>query len=259
LERKWIYRVFAGVFVLSLILLPKSTPQQAARAQTLTPVAYFPLIYKAEPVRFDDFTDEDPVWEQYYVKNDPKDGGFFHRDGQLAANVWDNSGWVVASPGWRPLGDFRVEVDAHFVTANYNNYVNTLGLVFGGEIVQDVVGNWTVAEFYEFVLAYKSAQHQWAVRRRDADWSVRDLQPFGGVPSFVGSWGYWNHFVVLRIQDKIHVFCNGRRMPSQPPEGFTDGTYGTNRLVGVSIGSWELDRGEMEFDNFLLTPLSQPY
>ena len=115
-----------------------------------------------------------------------------------------------------------------------------------------------IPEFYEFALGYKSAQHRWAVRRRDADWDVHHLQEWGGVPSFVGSYDSWNHLVVERIQDKIHVYCNGRRMPSQPIEGYTDGTYGPNRYVGVSIGSWELDRGEMEFDNFLLTPLSSP-
>ena len=260
MARKWIYRLLAGVFVLSLLALSKSMPQQSVRAQVLTPVAYFPLVFKAEPVRFDDFSDQDPAWTQYFIKDDPKDGEFTHAGGGiLHGMIWDNSAWVVASPGWRPLGDFQLEMDARFVDDRFNNYVNTLGLVFGGEIVYDARGNLTFAEFYEFTLAYNKAQHLWAVRRRNANWSVVDLDDFDGVPSFVGSYDSWNHLRILRILDKIHVYCNGRRMPGQPSEGYTDGTYGTNRMVGVSVGSWELDRGDMHFDNFKLTPLSMPY
>jgi hypothetical protein len=220
------------------------------------------MFYYEEPPRsgFDDFSDQDPEWKYYFPKLDIKDGEFYHRDGRLVGKIWDNSGWVVASPGWRPLGDFRLEVDAHFKSDIVGNYVNTLGLVFGGgkPVWHPQRELWVLSEFYEYALAYKSAQHLWTVRRRDANWNVHYLQGWGGVPSFVGSRDRWNHFEVLRIQDKIHVYCNGRRMPSQPAEGYTDGTYGTNRLVGVSIGSWELDRGEMEFDNFALTPLSPP-
>jgi hypothetical protein len=238
-------------------------PQQSVRAQDFTPVAYsyLPRVFspEPEPIRSDDFQDGVPQWYTYFVKDDPKDGEFFHAGGMLQGRIWDNSAWVVASPRWRPLGDFQLEMDARFVDDRFNNYVNTLGLVFGGEIVYDARGNLTFAEFYEFTLAYNKAQHLWAVRRRNADWTVVDLDDFDGVPSFVGSYDSWNHFRVRRILDKIHVYCNGRRMPGQPSEGYTDGTYGTRRMVGVSVGSWELDRGDMDFDNFLLTPLSGPY
>jgi hypothetical protein len=260
LARKWLYRLLAGVIVLSLVLLSRGTSQQAARAQDLTRRAYFPLALRAESVRFDDFQDEDPTWTYYNIKDDPKDGEFFHRDGRLVGMIWDNSAWTVATPGWRPKGDFRLEVDAHFKSSEeIDNWGNTLGLIFGGEIVYDKRNNLTLAEFYEYALAYYKAQHQWTVRRRDADWSVHSLQGFGGVPSFVQWYDRWNHLTVVRKLDKIHVYCNGRRMPSQPSEGFTDGTYGTNRLVGLSIGGWEGNAGEMEFDNFHMTPLSEPY
>jgi hypothetical protein len=247
--KKWLVWLVAGILLFSLALLSEGVVQPSAKAQTLSPRAYFPLMFKAEPVRVDDFEDQDPVWTTYYVKNDPKDGRFEYHFGRLTGYIDDNSAWVVGSPGWRPLGDFTLEVDARF---SKGEYVNTLGLVFGGSS--------DFKELYEFALSYGSAQHQWGVRRRNADGTLYKLDDFDGVPSFVGWYSDWNHLQVIRIKDRIQVRINGRIMPGIPNDGwYIDGTYGTNRQVGVSIGSWELNGGEMEFDNFKLTPLSMPY
>ena len=49
--RKWIQRSLVVVFVLSLVFVLKSVPREIVRAQALTPRAYFPLIFKSEPIR----------------------------------------------------------------------------------------------------------------------------------------------------------------------------------------------------------------
>jgi len=53
----------------------------------------------------------------------------------------------------------------------------------------------------------------------------------------------------------MEVLINGVQMPNGI---VTDGTYGRNRLVGLLVTSHELNEGEVEFDNFKLTPLSMP-
>jgi hypothetical protein len=225
-----------------------------------------PLVYKGEQVRFDDFGDQDPTWTTHFVKDDgvcSGDGRFEYHFGRLTGYIDDNSSWVVGSPGWQPLGDFSLEVDARF---SDGKYTNTLGLIFGLRAIpnpayhpDDNPCRPFFYEFYEFLLSYHSRQHTWAVRRQNADDTTDYLETFGGVPSWVGWYDHWNHLGVLRKQDRIWVYINGRRMPGMPDDGYIDGTYGTNRQVGVSIGSWELSSGEIEFDNFRLTPISMPY
>jgi hypothetical protein len=233
---------------LVLTALPRAVPIQIANAQGNH--LYFPIVYKAEPERFDDFSDTDPEWTVYYPKNDLKDGYYEHRNGVLVGKVRDNSALVIASPGWRPQGDFKLEMDARF-SYDGGQYVNTMGIVFGGN------DDWS--EWYGFMLVYIGVQHQWGVVRYDHG-DIYYLEDYDGVQKFVGGGNSWNHMKVVRRQDRIYVYINGRRLDSDNGDDvYIDGRYGTNRQVGVIVGAWELNRGESEFDNFHLTPLSMPY
>jgi hypothetical protein len=250
--RKWVYRFLIAICILVMAALPRAVPAQRANAQG--PTVYFPLIWKGEPQRIDDFEDTDPPWSVYYPKNDPTDGRFEHDHGVLVGKVRDNSAFVIASPGWRPLGDFQLEVDARF-SYDGDQYVNTLGVVFGGN------DDWS--EWYGFLLSNggDSIENRpgWAVVRWDHG-DLDYLEDFDRAQKFVAGGNHWNHLRVIRRQDTIYVYINGRRLDADNPDDkYIDSHYGTNRQVGVIIGSWELNRGESEFDNFHLTPQSMPY
>lgn len=249
--RKWGIRVLAVIFVASLVLLSARESSVVTRAAEMLPRAYFPIMYRAESVRFDDFEDQDPVWQTKFFGGPPEtEGSFFYRAGLFVAEIRDNSANNVAWPGWRPLADFKLEVDARFADGKW---LNGLGLIFGGN------DDWT--EYYAFMLAYNFAQHYWSVGRADPrpgsdpvdidyDWFV-----WGGSPPDVRWYGDWNHLTVVRVGSEIRVYVNGFHMPGGT---FIDGTYGRNRLVGLLATSHELNKGEVEYDNFQLTPLSMP-
>lgn len=242
--RKWIYRFLGGAFILSLAVLSQGTPHVPVRAQAVIPRAYFPLILEAEPTRYDNFEDQDPPWQ--YKFTEPADGTFFHRNGRYVAELADNSANGVAWPGWRPLGDFKLEVDARF--GDHTAWMNALGLVFAGNDQWD--------EYYAFMLGYNFAQHAWSFSRVEPPEHFVRLTEWGGVPTFVGWYDHWNHLMVLRVGDRMSVHINGRQMPGG---SYTDGTYGTRRLVGVIATTFEWNQGEVEFDEFTLTPLSMPH
>ncbi|MBN1582377.1 MAG: hypothetical protein JXA89_16845 [Anaerolineae bacterium] len=223
---------------------------------------YFPTILQAEPVLYDDFADEDPEW---MVKNmqSESDTFFRHERGLLYAEIRDNADRFVAYPGWRPQGDFRLEVRASFDRPDDGDTPpfqtrNGLGLVFGAS------DDWT--EQYAYMLGYWGVQHAWALIRYDGkkpDGSdiSKDLSSYGGAPWFVKGFDSWNHLSVRRVKDLIYLYCNGHRMPMPEPyyTYIQDGRYGTNRLVGLTITSWEASYDRIEFDDFKLTPLSMPY
>lgn len=249
--RRWGVRLLAFVFVASLVALCAKGSGVFVRAAEMLPRAYFPIVYKAEPVRFDDFGDQVPVW-QYKFRED-KDGSFFYRSGRLVALIEDNRANNIAWPGWRPLADFKLEVDARF---SDGEWLNGLGLLFGGN------DSWT--EYYAFMLGYNFAQHYWTVARveprvgsdpPDVDYHWLPDFEWGGTPPDVQWYSRWNRLMVVRVGDTIDVYVNGFHMPHGT---FTDGAYGRNRLVGLLATSYEWSTGEVEFDNFQLTPLSMP-
>jgi len=237
LVKKWMYRFFVVAFVLSLATLSQGGMRAPVRAQVLSLITYFPLMHKAEPTRLDDFEDEDPAWQ--YTWTEVKDGLFFHRDGRYAARIEDNSAVGVAWPGWRPLADFELEADARFATQEWGN---GLGIVFGGN------DTWT--EYYAFMLVFNFKQHFWSFARVEPTDDFNRLS-WGGAPNFVRPYKNWNHLKVVRIGSSIRVYCNGIQMPNGE---YTDATYGAGRLVGVLATSYEGSTGEVEFDNFKLTP-----
>ena len=244
--KKWIFRCLTCAFVLSLATLSSKELRAPVSANGLTPRLFFPIFYKAEPTRLDDFEDEDPVWYTKFAE--PNDGLFFHRDGRLVGEVRDNSGNSIAYPGWRPLGDFKLEADARF---SDGRWMNALGLVFGGS------DDWQ--EYYGFLIAFNFKQHYWAVVRAkppEQSHSYLSDGAWGGVPGgVVHSESRWNHLMIVREGSSIRVYSNGIHMPNGT---YSDSHYGSKRLVGLLMTSYEWDRGEVEFDNFELTPLSMP-
>ena len=250
--RKWGTRLLILGFGASLILLSAGKPFVSVQAGEMLPRAYLPIMFKGEPVRYDDFEDQDPVWQ--YKFREPKDGSFFYRSGRLVARIGDNRANNIAWPGWRPLADFKLEVDARFHESA--QWLNGLGLIFGGN------DTWT--EYYAFMLGFNFEQHYWSVARveprpgtDDVDyrWLLDTHSGWGGTPPDV-RWFYdWNRLTVVRAGDQIRVYVNGWHLPGGT---FTDGTYGRNRLVGLLATSYEWSVGEVEFDNFQLTPLSMP-
>jgi len=247
--RKWIRRSLVVVFVLSLVFVLKSVPREAVRAQGLTPRAYFPLIFRAEPIRFDDFEDEDPVW--YTYRREVEDGFFYHRNGRLVGLITDNRANNIGYPGWKPLGDFKVEADVRYTDPRW---MDGLGLVF--------CGNDAWNEYYLFMLGANTDQYHWAVARADPDTSdphndvdFHWLSNWEGTPGYVNQNGAWNHLAVVRQGSSIRVYANGRQLGNE----IIDNKYGTHRQVGVIATSYEWTEGESEYDNFMLTPLSAPY
>ena len=243
--RKWIQRSLVVVFVLFLVFVLKSVPRETVRAQALTPRAYFPLIFKAEPIRKDDFEDEDPVW--YTYRRETKDGYFYHRDGRLVGLITDNRANNIGYPEWTPLGDFMVEASVRYTDGRW---MNGLGLVFCGNDV------WT--QYYAFMLGHNSNQHFWAVARADPDTSDPEndvdfewLVDWEGTPGFVDQFNNWNRLGVVRRGSSIKVYANGRQLGNE----IIDSKYGTHRQVGVIHTSYEWTQGEVEYDNFKLTPL----
>lgn len=250
-----------AVFVLSL----KGNPGDTISAQGSDDVylAYFPIWFKAQSVLYDNFADEDPQW---FVKNmhpTPSDTFFRHERGLLYAEIRDNADRFVAWPGWRPQGDFTLEVRARFDRPYKGpeppfQTRNGLGLIFGASN--------DMTQHYAYMLGYWGVQHAWGLIRYDGKTPEggdisENLSRYGGAPGFVNGFDAWNHLSVTRIKDLIYLYCNGYQMPMPAPyyTYVQDGTYGTNRLVGLTITSWEGSFDKIEFDDFKLTPLSMPY
>jgi hypothetical protein len=240
------YRLLTGLFVLSLATLAAGGVRVPVRAQGEPIVQfYFPILAKYEPTRYDDFSDENPVW--YYKQQEAEDVIFFRRDGRFVGLIEDNSANSIAYPGWRPSGDFVLSADARF---SDGEWMNALGLVFGGS------DDWQ--EYYGFLLAYNFRQHYWAVVRArppEQNHTYLSDDEWGGVPNFVQWYSRWNTLMVVRQGASIEVYCNGIHMPGGT---YTDSRYGANRLVGLLVTSYEWAKGEIEFDNFEVTPIIAP-
>lgn len=250
--------------VLVALFLSGSVPA-GIKAQTLFKY-YFPINFKAEPTRFDDFADADPAWHVTYLMSIPSNPDLLSdcrpERSLYFCEIKDNADRVVSSPGWRPLGDFALEVDARFDAPQtfppdlpVFQTRNGLGMVFSGS------DNWY--QYYAYMLGFWGSQPAWSVQRFDGINKGENvsLSAYGGAPPYVKGFDGWNHLTVVRVKDLIYVYANGYQMPMPAPyyDYIRDGTYGTNRLVGLTVTSWEVNFGKMEFDNFRLTPLSMPY
>jgi hypothetical protein len=131
-----------------------------------------------------------------------------------------------------------------------------LGLVFGGS------DDW--GEQYAYMLGYYGRKHAWALVRYNSAKSGDNKTLAGfwkGAPNFVKGFSGWNHLRILRKNDLIALYCNGYKMPMPEPyyTYIRDAKYGTKRLVGLTLTSWEADFDKIEFDDFKLTPLGMPY
>jgi hypothetical protein len=253
--KKRTYLLLTVFCIVSMIGFPASAPPSTVRAQdTLPHKAFFPLVRTTaylylpflrymEPILLDDFEDEDPEWEQWLLK-DPKDGFFEHLNGRYAAHVRDNSAMIVASPGWRPSGDFKLEVDGQHLAPLKKSF-SGLGLAFSGD------DEWT--GYYALMIAAGAAQNFWAVVRFDntrANYLTNS--GYRGGPGFMKDWDETNRLMIVRIGDMIKAYCNGKALPGGKA---IDDHYGPGRQVGLVVTSYEFDWAEMDFDNFQLTPL----
>ena len=64
-----------------------------------------------------------------------------------------------------------------------------------------------------------------------------------------------NRLMVVRIGDTLKPYCNGVALPVGDARPYVvDGTLGPGQ-VGVMVTSYEFAWGDMDFDNFELTPL----
>jgi hypothetical protein len=261
--KKWTYPVWIVVCIVSMIAVPASAPSVPVRAQETLPHKaflpwvreaawlYIPFVRYMEPILFDDFEDEDPVWEVLLLK-DPTDGFFEHLDGKYAGHIQDNSALMISTPGWRPTGDFKLEVDGRHLDPDKKSF-NGLGLAFSGD------DEWT--GFYTMIIAAGSAQHFWAVVRFQRVGNRYKTKPltndgYRGGPLSMKNHSGTNRLMVTRIGDTIKPYCNGSALPVGDGRPYAvDDTFGTNRLVGVVVTSYEFSYGEVDFDNFELTPL----
>lgn len=250
MKKRWLYLGVSSGILLALVFLLQAAPQMDVRAQDDGFRAYLPVLSLVPPPKegFDDFEDEVPTWRVVNRARQPeaKDGLFRHLDGMLRGEIWDNAVRLVASPPWVASGHFKLEVDARFAYSTKKS-LDGLGLVFGG--------NDDFSQYYAFMLAYGGAQHFWGIWRFE-NYRAYSLDRDGyiGAPGFVRNWDGWNHLAVVRDGAKILLYCNGQKLLAAPQD-YSDSRYGADRLVGLTITSYELNRHDMDFDNFQLTDL----
>jgi hypothetical protein len=246
LKKRWVYLFAVSVLALSAVLLLRPMPRQAVSAENDEYKLYFPSIAWNPWEWFDDFTDLEPEWEIFNLARQPeqKDGTFRHIDGRLRGEVRDNAVRMVASPPWWISGDYRVEVDAQFALCTKQSW-DGLGLVFGG--------NDDFTEYYTFMLACNPRQHFWGIFRIegfrtesiDPDWWI-------GSPGFVRDENQWNHLEVIRVGNKIKLYINGGRIRDLGQD-YVDSHYFGSRRVGVVITSYEMNKQDVNYDNYKLS------
>ncbi|MBN1640147.1 MAG: hypothetical protein JXA09_02835 [Anaerolineae bacterium] len=240
--KRWIVRLLIVMFVGSLVLVGKAGSRSSVRAGEMSPVAYFPIVFAAEPTRIERFSGSVFSWNTWY-EEPGVDGWFAHEGGRLVAYLDDNSAHNIAYPGWRPLGDFQIDVDVRF---RMGRWLNGAGVLFDGD------DDWS--DYYSFLLAYNFDQHFWGFARAEDghyDW----ITPIGGAPAFVRWWEEWNHLTIVSRRSGIRLYCNGELLPGAS----YDLPFTTNRLVALVATTYEWNDGVNEYDNFRLMPLSQPY
>jgi hypothetical protein len=151
---------------------------------------------------------------------------------------------MVATPGWRASGDLKLEVDGTHLSP-LKKSANGLGIAFNAE------DDWS--GFYALIIAMGAAQHLFSVVRFTGTRGKSITNGgYRGAPGFVRDWDGTNTLMVTRIGNTITAYCNGKVLPGGRTE---DDTYGPGGLVGLVVTSYEFSDGEIEFDNFRLTPL----
>jgi hypothetical protein len=236
---------------LVLTLVPVATSGATVEAQAqATYYAYFPVIDAGPEIRWPPMRVErfvtDPNWEMAYLKNDPKDGFFQHAPDTetYLGYITDNSALMVAWPGWRIRGDYKLEVDARHVSPHRKSF-NGLGIAF------NATDDWK--RFYALMLAAGGAQHAWAVVDfNDTHAKYLTNGGYRGGPNFMRNWENYNHLEIRVIDGQIHAYCNGKWLPGGTATGKV---LADDRRVGIVVTSYEFSNGLVEFDNFQLTPL----
>jgi hypothetical protein len=263
LKTKWMSLVATCAILMAVFVA--STPPNPVKAQDgEVHMMYMPLAYKPQKIWFDDFNDEDPVWDHVF-KLEGVDGWFEHLDGVLAGHIRDNAGMVVVSPGWYARGDFTLEVDGRFMskyTVDCPNpdkdclkSGNGWGLVFGGN------EEWN--DFYALMVGDGGAQHFWALvhfRVVDVDGRTRvrtsylTNDGYRGAPNFMRGWDSWNRVMIVREGTTISLYCwdKGDKVYKLLTNGIIeDATFGDGQ-IGLMFTSYEFREGEVQFENLLL-------
>lgn len=232
---------------LALGLVPASAPQTAVQAQAgaqAGPWVYLPLVLYEQNWQLEEFQ-TDPQWKTALLK-DPKDGYFMQSP--ETESYWsimvDNSALMVAWPGWRASGDYKIEVDARHASPLRKSF-NGLGIVF------NATEDWS--HFYSLMLAAGAAQHFWSVVEfENTRATYLTNNGYRGGTNFMAAWDNWNNLEIRVVNGRIYAFCNDKKLPSGDADGprLADGL-----LIGVVTTTYEFSNGEVEFDNFKFTPL----
>jgi hypothetical protein len=164
----------------------------------------------------------------------------------LRGKIRDNAARLIASPPWLATRHYRLDVDAAFHYEKKQSLTG-LGLAFGGSP--------DFSEYYAFMLAYGAKKHFWAIVRVKDYWThYLDRDIFMGVPGFVHDWDMWNHLTVIREYDTIYLYVNDKKL-LDAGQDYSDSDYGGNRRVGLVITSYEMNKHDIDFDNFRLRDL----
>jgi hypothetical protein len=241
--------LFLALIIASLAvgLVPANAPGVAVQAQDVPQAehyAYLPVLEYKQTWQFEPFT-TDPGWYTALLK-DPTDG-FFEQSPETQTYwgyIEDNSALMVAWPGWRVRGDYKIEVDARHVSPLKKSF-NALGVVF------NATDNFE--HFHALMLAAGGAQHFWAVTEfTDTRASYLTNGGYRGGTNFMRAWDNWNNLEIRVVDGTIYALCNDKWLPN----GSTESTrLFDDRLVGLVVTSYEFSNGVVEFDNFKLTPL----
>lgn len=248
------------VCIVTMLGFPASAPSTVvSAAEPFNNQLFLPLIEVWEEIWFDDFGDpNDPAWE-YRLLKDPKDGWFEHLNGMYAAHIRDNAALMIATPNWRTPGDFKLEVDGRHLSPDKKSF-NGLGLAFSAD------DDWN--GFYSMIIAAGAAQHFWAVvrfeRRTPTRFKAHMLTNNGyrGGPTSMGNYSRTNRLMIVRIGNVIRPYNNGSALPTGGGKFHVEDSHlGPNGLVGLVVTSYEFSNGEIDFDNFELTHLTDedPY
>lgn len=239
---------------LALSLAPASTTETMVEAQDVQAAAanetFLPIMSVQQGMFVDRF-DVAPDWGFALLKNDPKDGYFEYspETGTILGYITDNSGLMATWPGWRPRGDYKLEVQARHVSPNRKSF-NGLGIAFNMSISDDDPSK---HQFYALMLAAGGAQHAWAVVKfTDTEAKYMTNGGYRGGPNFMNAWDNFNELEIRVVDGMIYAFCNNKLLPGGTAEG---PLLADNRLIGLVVSSYEFSNGLVEFDHFKITPL----
>ena len=245
MKKNW--RILVGAGAILLAVLVAFNPFDLSKAAEGDHMAYLPFVEWDNGYRFDDFEDLIPEWVMGATK-EAKDGFFEHFGGKYLAHIRDNAAQMVSTPMWRTQGDFKLGSNGRFMSEwtlekRLKSY-NSWGLAFGA--------NEDFSRYYALLLGDGGAQHVYAlVYVKDTKFDT--IYGWRGAPGFVKNWSSKNRLEVIRQGDLIQIWCNDRILPGG--EDLRDSRLGDG-YVGLMVTSYEFSDGEMQFDEFELTPLT---